>query len=89
MDISQHRPICDLFVSLYGRVFNNSDSIICKTSSPLLLLVLEVRSSIPKILEGFSLLLSIFGYLVLRKRDENTAEHVIMKNLYLRTGLRK
>ena len=45
---------------------------------------------IPKILECFSLLPSIFGYLVLiyRKRDENTAEDVNMKNLYLRTGVR-
>ena len=46
---------------------------------------------IPKILECFSLLPSIFGYLVLiyRKRDENTAEDVNMKNLYLRTGVRE
>ena len=29
MDISRQRPICDLFVSLYDRVFNDSGSIIC------------------------------------------------------------
>ena len=75
-------------VSVSGRLLNDSGSIICETSSPLLLLVWVARRSIPKMLASFSSLPSIFGYLVLKKRDEKhnwTRHHE--KNLYLRTGV--
>ena len=75
-------------VSLSGRLLNDSGSIICETSSPLLLLVWVAKRSIPKMLASFSSLPSIFGYLVLKQRDEKhnwTRHHE--KNLYLRTGV--
>ena len=77
-----------LNVSLSGRLLNDSGSIIRETSSPLLLLVWVARRSIPKMLASFSSLPSIFGYLVLKQRDEKhnwTRHHE--KNLYLRTGV--
>ena len=52
---------------------NHSGSIICETSSPLSLLVLEAKTKlIPK-------KSSIFGYL--GKETKNTDEHVIMKKI--------
>ena len=75
-------------VSVSGRLLNDSGSIICETSSPLLLLVWVARRSIPKMLASFSSLPSIFGYLVLKQRDEKhnwTRHHE--KTLYLRTGV--
>ena len=57
---------------------NHSGSIICETSSPLLLLVWVLNEAkFQKNLESFSSLPSIFGYL--GKETKNTDEHVIMK----------
>ena len=57
---------------------NYSDSIICEISSPLLLLVLFVRTqlNVKTSLESFLSLPLIFLYL--GKETKNTAEHVIM-----------
>ena len=77
-----------LNVSLSGRLLKDSGSIICETSSPLLLLVWVAKRSIPKMLASFSSLPSIFGYLVLKQRDgkHNWTRHH-EKTLYLRTGV--
>ena len=73
---------------------NHSDSIICETSSLLLLLVLFAGTKLNSrtTLESFLSLLSIFGYL--GKETKNTAKHVIMKKfvIYARAcvnGVRK
>ena len=61
---------------------NHSGSIICETSSPLSLLVLEAKTKlIPKKSRKFFIIAVDFW--VLRKRDENTAEHVIMKKIFI------
>ena len=77
-----------LNVSLSGRLLNDSGSIICETSSPLLLLVWVAKRSITKMLASFSSLPSIFRYLVLKQRDgkHNWTRHH-EKNLYSRTGV--
>ena len=48
-------------------------------------------SSTPKMLESFISWPLIFGYLVLRKRDEkhSTAEHVFMKKIFIRACVNK
>ena len=58
------------------QTFDDSGCIIWETSSLLLLLVC-VWSSIPKMLQGLTILPSILGYLVLRKRDE---KHIWTRN---------
>ena len=62
---------------------NHSGSISCETSSPLLLLVWVARTKLnsKKSLESFSSLPSILGYL--GKETKNTAEHVIIKNIFI------
>ena len=86
LDIFWHRPICGLFPSkcqslllVYDRLFtNHPGSIICETSSPLLLLLWVARTKLnsKKSLESFLSLPPIFGYL--GKGTKNTAEHVIL-----------
>ena len=62
---------------------NHSDSIICETSSLLLLLVLFAGTKLNSrtTLESFLSLPSIFGYL--GKETKNTAKHVIMKKFVI------
>ena len=76
----------DLLVQMayYGRLFNDSGSIINfrNTFTAFAVGLSGLRRSIPKILESFSSLPLIFGYLVLRKRYENTAEYVITKKIF-------
>ena len=71
-----------VFGNLYGRLLNDSGSNYLRNIFGLRLLVW---------VEKFSIIVVEFGYFVLRKkRRENTAKQVIMiKNLYLRTPLRK
>ena len=69
---------------------NDSDSIICETSSPLLLVLFGRRKLNSKTsLEIFLSLSSIFGYL--GKKTKNTAEHVIMNKfvIYARACVNK
>ena len=62
---------------------NHSGSIICETSSPLLLLVWEARMKLnsKKSLESLVSLPSFFGYL--GKGTKDTAEHVIMNKIFI------
>ena len=64
---------------------NHSGSIICETSSPLLMLVFEwlERSYISKKKSRKFFIIAV-DFWVHRKRDEkNTAEHVIMKKIFI------
>ena len=62
---------------------NHSGSISCETSWPLLLLVWVARTKLNSKtnLESFSSFPSIFSYL--GKETKNTAEHVIIKNIFI------
>ena len=63
---------------------NHSGSIICETSSPLLLLVWVARTkrlNSKKSLESFLSLPSILGYL--GKETKNTDEHIIMNKIFI------
>ena len=66
-----------------GKVWYDSGSIICETSSPLLVLVWVATTKLisKNALERFLSLLSIFGYL--EKETKNTAEHVIMNKIFI------
>ena len=72
------------FYSKLFRLFNDSDSIIFETFSPLLLLVWVARSSIPKNRGNSSALLSIFGHLVEKKRCKSEFHRQL---LHVSTGL--